>query len=235
MAIIIAVMVAVKKIKQKLRSMSSVMQMAQYAVKDIEKNIERPKSVCNMTNVYLPMIEKDFPHFNWTEVRSSVERSFYLILAAISSGDLSGLNEQSDDIKEMAQNIVSQNKNSGIVCTYKDIKINDTTISCYKKAKNIATIDIEMSVGYNYTKMRNGKLIDGNENLLTQTKYRLSLTYSQNVDSKDNSVSITCPNCGAPITNFGDKFCEYCGTSVIEINMNIWKLTYFKEITAQKI
>ena len=38
------------------------------------------------------------------------------------------------------------------------------------------------------------------------------------------AVGVTCPNCGAPITGLGSKFCEYCGTGVTPVDTRVWKL-----------
>ena len=39
--------------------------------------------------------------------------------------------------------------------------------------------------------------------------------------------SLTCPNCGAPITGLGDnRICKDCGTGVTEVfNINVWMFT----------
>ena len=43
-----------------------------------------------------------------------------------------------------------------------------------------------------------------------------------------------CPNCGAPIKNLGHKFCDYCGTSIVEVNVRSWKFDSVKEQTVQR-
>ena len=42
-------------------------------------------------------------------------------------------------------------------------------------------------------------------------------------------VEVTCPNCGAPITNLGAKFCEYCGAGVVELNVHAWSFENIEE------
>ena len=36
-------------------------------------------------------------------------------------------------------------------------------------------------------------------------------------------LGLSCPHCGAPVRNLGQKFCEYCGSGVIEVNTRVWK------------
>ena len=42
-------------------------------------------------------------------------------------------------------------------------------------------------------------------------------------------VGTTCPNCGAPITNLGAAYCEYCGSAVTLLNLKVWTLHSFDE------
>ena len=43
-----------------------------------------------------------------------------------------------------------------------------------------------------------------------------------------------CYNCGAPVRNLGMKFCEYCGTGVIEVNTRVWKFNSITEETKRR-
>ena len=53
----------------------------------------------------------------------------------------------------------------------------------------------------------------GDENRLEQTKYNVEVMYIQDekIAKIDNAVGTTCPHCGAPVTNLGAMYCEYCG------------------------
>ena len=42
--------------------------------------------------------------------------------------------------------------------------------------------------------------------------------------------SRTCPNCGAPVTRLGSKFCEYCGSGLREISVRVWSINKITEI-----
>ncbi len=60
-----------------------------------------------------------------------------------------------------------------------------------------------------------------------QTRYNMELIYIQDLSKiKDlaTAIGVTCPNCGAPITRLGSKFCEYCGTGVMPVDVRVWKL-----------
>ena len=44
------------------------------------------------------------------------------------------------------------------------------------------------------------------------------------------AVGVTCPNCGAPVTRLGSKFCEYCGSGLREISVRVWSINKIAEI-----
>ena len=115
---------------------------------------------------------------------------------------------------------------------YEDIKVHQTEISNYKKVNGKCIVYIQSAVSYIYTKTQSGKMIEGTDQRRTQTKYNMELVYIQNVDMAkgNNSIGVTCPNCGAPITNLGSKFCEYCGSGVEPVNIKVWKLQSFHEV-----
>lgn len=60
-----------------------------------------------------------------------------------------------------------------------------------------------------------------------QNRYNMELVYVQDLEkagSNATAIGTTCPNCGAPITRLGSKFCEYCGTGIIPVDIRVWKL-----------
>ena len=63
------------------------------------------------------------------------------------------------------------------------------------------------------------------ENALTQ--YLQAVTAQNVTILKEGGV--TCPNCGAPITNLGAKFCEYCGAGIVELNVHVWSFENIEE------
>ena len=45
---------------------------------------------------------------------------------------------------------------------------------------------------------------------------------------------MNCPNCGAPVKTLGEKFCQFCGTAIKEINIRSWKFNSVNEQTLQQ-
>ena len=61
------------------RKIGAVLYSARVLGKVLEQQADRleetPKSVSGMTKVFLPQIQRDFPEFNWEELRAEVEQS----------------------------------------------------------------------------------------------------------------------------------------------------------------
>lgn len=76
-------------------------------------------------------------------------------------------------------------------------------------------------------------VVRGSDHILEQSRYNVDLVYIQNRDlakgNTDGALGVTCPNCGAPITNLGAKFCEYCGAGVMELNVHAWSFENIEE------
>ena len=90
-------------------------------------------------------------------------------------------------------------------------------------------------MGHIYYLEKNGKIIKGKKDRLTQNRYNVELCYIQDRDIVENSenvgYSMICPNCGGAIKSLGDKECPYCGSGVKEYNIKVW---YFNDVEAVK-
>lgn len=193
---------------------------------------EPPKSVSSMTRLMEPQIMRDFPEFVWDEFKHKAENMLTSALLAISTDDINRLTEASDDVKKQVENIIEDNRVKGISETYSDIGIHQTEIANYQRNNGKCVITIQSAVGYIYTKHKDGKLIEGNQEYKTQTKYDVELVYIQDAEltGAGNAVGTTCPQCGAPIKVLGSKFCEYCGSGVTPLNIKVWSLHKFYEV-----
>ena len=143
--------------------------------------------------------------------------------------------ECSTALKDSVKSIITDLSNRGYKQNYDDIVIHRTEISRYTKDGATARILFVSSVGsYAYTTDAAGSVVYGSRDMKTQSVYETELVYIQNVDMVANGsegLGINCPNCGAPIKNLGQKFCEYCGTGITEINIRAWKFSSVREQT----
>lgn len=193
-----------------------------------------PKSVNGMTSVYLPRIEKDFPDFNYFEFKTRAENMLISAFDAISDNNVGELVNASSELKEQIRQIIDANIDARQSEIYKDVKLHQTEIKNYVKENGTCKITLQSSIGFHhFVKNYNGEVVKGSETTLKQTRYDTELVYIQDenkVAVGDTSVSVTCPNCGAPIRSLGDKSCPYCGSAVTVINIRAWSINKINEM-----
>ncbi len=205
------------------------------AAKDIERSSESARAIHGMTDIYLPMIKKDFPEFDYEVFEGRVEGVIKSYLAAITARDLSKLTPDcSDSLKNTTLGIIRGLEANDHIREYSDITIHQTEIARYDKNGATVTILFNSAVGhYDVTRDGSGRTVAGSAEKKRQTVYDVALVYAQDVRKMSSfnatAMGVNCPNCGAPITNLGQKFCEYCGTGVREINVRSWSFESIKE------
>lgn len=209
--------------------------------KEIQKNIaETPRSIHSMTDIYLPQIHRDFPEFDYDLFKGRAESVLRSYFAAISQKDCSALSEYcSDSLKNSVISIIEELESRNYKHILSDAAIHQTCIARYLKDGATVTILFNLSVGnYDYVEDDKGEVVRGDSEVKKQSVYEIALVYIQDTDKMDvyggDAMGITCPNCGAPIKNLGQKFCEYCGTGIVEVNTRSWSFEYIKEQTANK-
>ncbi len=195
-----------------------------------------PKSVSAMTSLYLPKIKKDFPEFQYDEMKVRAENALTSYLLAVDKMDPGALKEGNRELRDKLEMRLEMLKAAGNKEHYRSIKLHRTEISDYKKRNGRCIITFQTALQYYHTLTdENGKVLEGSESLLTQSKYNTDVIYIQDrnlvEDERDLSLGLNCPNCGAPVSGVGSKFCEYCGTPVVELNIYAWT---FSNITEAK-
>lgn len=196
-----------------------------------------PKSVSGMTRLLEPQIQRDFPEFNWKEFRNLAEEKLKQAFLAISANNIALLKDPSDNMKNEVENIINANRNEGVKEVFQDIDIHQTEIAKYEKSNGRCIVTLQSAVGYFHYREKDGNVIEGRKDLKTQTKYNVELMYIQDASKAnvEGVVGLTCPNCGAPITSLGAKYCEYCGSGVQELNLSVWSLHHYYEVSYQKV
>lgn len=202
------------------------------------KNIEmeesqNPKSLNAMTSLYLPKIKKDFPEFQYDEMKVRALNVLTSYLLAIDSMNAALLSEGSPELKEKLSNLITMHKGEGVRTHYKSVKVHRTEISDYRKASGRCILTFQMSCQYyTYQVDENGQIIGGNKDVLKQSRYNVDVIYIQDRDKVTNehdfAIGTNCPNCGAPLKGVGAKICEYCGTPLREVNIYAWN---FSDVT----
>ena len=201
--------------------------------RDLEVS-SRPVSVSGATKIYLPLVVKDFPEFNYDE---AIERAEHVLKAYLIGIDQNCVElpsyANSDLVTQLQLHLDDLNARAERE-NYKNIKIHKSSILNYTKAKGVCKIIFQIGVEYFYTrKNAEGSIIKGNEKLRRQTRYNVDLVYIQDRDEAEKygmELGLNCPNCGASIKTLGVKFCEYCGTGIVQININSWSYGDVEEV-----
>ena len=201
-------------------------------LKKTEREYENtPKSVAGATKLYMPQIMRDFPEFHFEEMRERAENVLRSYLYSIDRESSSHLTEGTDELRAELETLIDMYRSEDTKEHFEDIKIHKTEIFKYNKEKGRVSIIFQSAVGFvNYVE-RGGKVIKGKKDRITQCRYNVEVSYIQDreyiAETGMDGHSLTCPNCGAPITGLGNnRICKYCGTAVTEVfNINVWMFT----------
>ena len=207
---------AYRIVREKLRRLSRMAFGTDSITEGLEQQAKElavtPKSVSAMTRIFLPQIQRDFPDFHIEQFKDKVENALMLALQAISAADAGIFERQikdgvSEEFLAQIKNRIRENETEAVTEHYEQIQIHQTEIANYEKKQGTCVITFQSAVD------------------------NLQLMYIQNekLAGMDNAVGTTCPNCGAPITNLGAAYCEYCGSAVTLLNLKVWTLHSFDE------
>ena len=206
------------------------------AMKDIERSTESARSVHGMTDIYLPLIQKDFPDFDYDVFKGRVEgvlKSYFAAITAKDDGLLSP--DCSQSIRNTVIGLIHELEAKDYVHEHREVTVHQMEIARYLKNGPTVTILFNAAVGmYDYVTDADGKVVMGNSEKKSQKLFDVALVYAQDPDkmsvsSMTTAMGVNCPNCGAPITNLGQKYCNYCGTGIREINVRSWSFEYIQE------
>lgn len=193
-----------------------------------------PKSVSAMTSLYLPKIKRDFPEFQYDEMKVRAENALTSYLMAIDGMSVGLLKDGGQELKDKLEMRIGMLKGSGRREHFRNIKLHRTEISNYRKQNGRCIITFQSSVQYNYRlETEDGNLVTGCKDTLKQSRYNTDVIYIQDrsliEEERDFSLGLNCPNCGAPVSGLGSKVCEYCGTPVVELNIYAWTFSNIEE------
>lgn len=195
---------------------------------------ETPKSVSGMTKLCLPQIERDFPEFHWAQWKQRCENILKGYLSALERQNPACIEKDYEELRRQAEHQIEDQKRRGVREVYRQVRIHQTEISRYQKEAGLCMIKLQSAVEYYYEEKKVSREEDEKDkteppqgSVRQQHRYNMELVYIQDITKVGDYATVlgaTCPNCGAPITKLGSKFCEYCGTGVIPIDIRVWKV-----------
>jgi phosphoribosylanthranilate isomerase len=238
-AVVVAVVAYIaRRVRRSLQHVAQVAfntdSLLQGAKQQMQEYATTPKSISDMTRIYEPQIHEDFPSFNLTEFITKSQNMLLSVFNAIEAQDASQIVDASADLRTRVAQLITDERSTGTCEHYDAVRIHRTALTNYVKAGGICTITLQSALEYrHYTVDAQGTLTQGNREQLLQERYDVDIIYIQDVDKIEqtttgNALGLNCPNCGAPIRNLGSKFCEYCGTAVIPVNVKVWSINAYR-------
>lgn len=198
------------------------------------ENATTPKSVSATTSICLPRIKRDFPQFNYEDMRTRCINVVTSYFHAIDQGDARLLSEGSPELQEALKLRIRILKDAGQSEQFDKIRVHQAEIFRYRKEKGCCCVEFQCSYQSKHALMSSeGKILKGSLDTLEQGRCNVELVYIQDADeareNNANALGLTCPNCGAPIKTLGTKHCEYCGAGIVEVNIHAWAFHSVKE------
>ena len=147
-AIFIAVFRIVKKIRRVSRSLFGTDSIIEGISKQKTQMSETPRSLHAMTSVYLPLINKDFPSFDYELYKNKAKSLLRSYFTAIETKKSTALAEEcSQALKNNVQGIIEDLNSRNVKQFFNESVIHDVQISRYIKTGSTVTILFVLSVG----------------------------------------------------------------------------------------
>ncbi len=204
--------------------------------KGIREEVTSPKPITELSAVYTPKIQRDFPEMGYGGMESLARNALIASFNAIEKKSTDGLLEISCStaLVNKVINIINDLGSKGEEEKYDNVKIHRCGICSYLKKQDEAIVAFEYSLQYEYKKYRLGQLVSRTDNNgIVQAAYRVTLTYNQKIYEQTSNMVYTsnCPNCGAPVdVSNKERECPYCGSGFSVINDRVWQVTDFNLI-----
>ncbi len=217
-----------KKIGFKANSFSDI---AEEVEKIREEDSTRARSISGMTSLLLPNIRSDFPDFNEQEMYNKTEDVLRKVFSAIENKNIEEVSNL-PLLRNSIEKVIEDYNTSNIEERFDDIHFHKFAIYQYEKKNGMATVTISVSVEYYYQKKKEEKVLKDFTKYKKQTRYQCKFIYvydESKVDMSAKVLAINCPNCGAAIKALGHKYCDYCGTTVKEVNLKSWECSSYVE------
>ncbi len=177
---------------------------------------ETPKTPYGIDNLILPDITKDFPNMNINEMKKIAEESILTYFNSLEKKQVLSFNNPSEKLKLAIKNKIEDLKNETI--KYENITPHKTVINKYDRGESICSLVFQTAIGYK--QIANKQIQKFEERINTEFIY----IYNDKKINTTESISLHCPNCGAPIEGLGHKICPYCKAGLIDLAPKTWKL-----------
>ena len=151
--------------------------------------------------------------FNEAMFKTKVDNIFVKLYTAEMKQDLSDvMHFINDDVRDMFQNRIDENKRLNRRQMYDEINVKSTNIidRCITDDKEIVEAQIISRYMVYVIDMNTGATIEGDDT--RRIEKRNILVFEKKIDSKNIGIVRRCPGCGASMSVNTSGKCEYCGT-----------------------
>lgn len=151
--------------------------------------------------------------FNEAMFKTKVDNIFVKLYTAEMKQDLSDvMHFINDDVRDMFQNRIDENKRLNRRQMYDEINVKSTNIidRCITDDKEIVEAQIISRYMDYVIDMNTGVTIEGDDT--RRIEKRNILVFEKKIDSKNIGIVRRCPGCGASMSVNTSGKCEYCGT-----------------------
>ncbi len=151
--------------------------------------------------------------FNEAMFKTKVDNIFVKLYTAEMKQDLSDvMHFINDDVRDMFQNRIDENKRLNRRQMYDEINVKSTNIidRCITDDKEIVEAQIISRYMDYVIDMNTGATIEGDDT--RRIEKRNILVFEKKIDSKNIGIVRRCPGCGASMSVNTSGKCEYCGT-----------------------
>jgi ribosomal protein L37E len=130
---------------------------------------------------------------------------------------------------------ISSLRDAGQREQYDKVHVHRCALSGYEYADGIRTLVVQAAVQYKYGlfEKESGELLKGRPDRMVQERYEMGLCYVQDpdklTDARKRELALSCPKCGAPLTNVGALKCSYCGTPIVPVNLRAWQFMWVRK------
>lgn len=215
-------------------NMKELVQAAKYAKNVEQQEYMREKNVGGITKLIEPVIIRDFGDFNKDFLFSKVEKNLRKIFTAIEDKSIEEI-KNDDDLIYMYSTIrdkIKDIKDNNVNIKYDNVQFHAHAIKDYAKSDGKATLTLSSTLEYYYSNDSDKRVKKKFEGLKKQTRYTTQFVYVYDETKfkyNQKAITISCPNCGAPLNKLGAGNCQYCGTYIKPINLKGWYMVSYKE------
>lgn len=180
---------------------------------------EAPKTPYGMDSLILPEINKDFPHMNIKEMKKIAESNIMLAIESVNLRRIQSFSNASEQFKDNIQNVINRIIEENNSLKIERICIHKTVANKYEREESKCNLVFQTAIGYTVNK--NGQSQRYEDRINTEFIYVYNY---QNIKSHE-SISLKCPNCGAPVQHLGVKKCNYCNAGIVDLAVKTWVLS----------